>query len=264
METLPLIAANADDAIARGEGLGLQHANWARAVLNNGLGRYPDAWTAAEQAAEEDYTPFITACALPELIEAAVRSGQTVVATDALCRLSTRTENSAKCSDWAAGIWARSQALLSRGEIAERCYVEAIERLGRTPLRPDLARAHLLYGEWLRRQARRVDARHQLRAAYDLFTAMGAEAFAERTRSELQAAGEKVRNAKLDTHTMLTPQEQHIARLGSKRPHQRRNRRGIVPQRPDRRMAPPQDLHQARDHLAKGTHRGAAPGRAPA
>ncbi len=213
VETLPLIAASADDAIARGEGLGLQHANWARAVLNNGLGRYPDAWTAAEQAAEEDYTPFITACALPELIEAAVRSRQTVVATDALCRLSARTENSAKCSDWAAGIWARSQALLSRGEIAERCYVEAIERLGRTPLRPDLARAHLLYGEWLRRQARRVDARHQLRAAYDLFTAMGAEAFAERTRSELQAAGEKVRNAKLDTHTMLTPQEQHIARL---------------------------------------------------
>ena len=213
VETLPLIAANADDAIARGEGLGLQHTNWASAVLNNGLGRYPDAWAAAEQAADEDYTPFITACVLPELIEAAVRSGQETVAADALRRLSARAGNSAKSSDWAAGIWARSQALLSQGEIAERCYVEAIERLARTPLRPDLARAHLLYGEWLRRQGKRVDARHQLRVAYDLFAAMGAEAFAERARTELQAAGEKVRNAKLDTHTVLTPQEQHIARL---------------------------------------------------
>jgi DNA-binding CsgD family transcriptional regulator len=213
VETLPLIAANVDDAIARGEGLGLQHAHWASAVLNNGLGRYPDALPAAEQAADEDYTPFITACALPELVEAAVRSGQTGVATEALNRLSTRTGNSAESSDWAAGIWARSQALLSQGEVAESCYVEAIERLARTPLRPDLARAHLLYGEWLRRQARRVDARHQLRAAYDQFTAMGAEAFAQRARTELQATGEKVRNAKLDAHAVLTPQEQHIARL---------------------------------------------------
>jgi DNA-binding CsgD family transcriptional regulator len=103
--------------------------------------------------------------------------------------------------------------LLSEGEAAESCYVEAIERLTRTPLRPDLARAHLLYGEWLRRQARRIDARHQLRVAYDLFAAMGAEAFAERARTELQATGEKVRNATLDAHAALTPQEQHIARL---------------------------------------------------
>jgi DNA-binding CsgD family transcriptional regulator len=212
-ETLPLIAANADDAIARGEGLGLQHANWASAVLNNGLGRYPDALPAAEQAAEEDYTPFITACALPELVEAAVRSGQPAVATIALTRLSTRTGTGATGSDWAAGMWARSRALLSEGEIAESGYVEAVDRLARTPLRPDLARAHLLYGEWLRRQARRVDARHQLRAAYDLFAAMGAQAFAERARTELQATGEKVRNAKPDPHAALTPQEQHIARL---------------------------------------------------
>jgi len=212
-ETLPLIAANADDAIARGEGLGWQHTNWACAVLNNGLGRYPDALPAAEQAAEEDYTPFITACALPELVEAAVRSGQPGVATDALTRLSKRTGTGATCSDWAAGIWARSHALLSEGEIAESGYVEAIDRLTRTRLRPDLARAHLLYGEWLRRQARRVDARRQLRAAYDLFAAMGAQAFAERARAELQATGEKVRNAKPDPHAALTPQEQHIARL---------------------------------------------------
>jgi DNA-binding CsgD family transcriptional regulator len=116
-------------------------------------------------------------------------------------------------NDGAAGMWARSRALLSEGEIAESGYVEAVDRLARTPLRPDLARAHLLYGEWLRRQARRVDARHQLRAAYDLFAAMGAQAFAERARTELQATGEKVRNAKPDPHAALTPQEQHIARL---------------------------------------------------
>jgi DNA-binding CsgD family transcriptional regulator len=110
-------------------------------------------------------------------------------------------------------MWARSHALLSEGEIAESGYVEAIDRLTRTPLRPDRARAHLLYGEWLRRQARRVDARHQLRAAYDLFATIGAQAFAERARAELQAAGERVRNAKPDPDAALTPQEQHIARL---------------------------------------------------
>jgi hypothetical protein len=196
---------------ARGEGLGLQHANWATAILHNGLGRYDEAWPAAEQAAEEDYAPFITACALPELIEAAARSGQNALAADALRRLSATT--SIQGADWAAGLEARSRALLSQGHAAECCYTEAIQRLARTPLWPDLARAHLLYGEWLRREGRRVDARHQLHTAHDLFTAMGAEAFAERARRELLATGEKVRKRQVDARTELTPQEEHIARL---------------------------------------------------
>jgi DNA-binding CsgD family transcriptional regulator len=116
-------------------------------------------------------------------------------------------------SDWAAALEVRSRALVSNGDQAEPCYVEAVERLGRTQLRPDLARAHLLYGEWLRRESRRVDARHQLRAAYDMFVGMGAEAFAERARRELVATGEKVRKRQMDTRTELTPQEDYIARL---------------------------------------------------
>jgi DNA-binding CsgD family transcriptional regulator len=118
-----------------------------------------------------------------------------------------------KSSDWAKGLEARSRALLSEGTDAEHRYAEAVERLGRTQLRPELARAHLLYGEWLRRELRRGDARHQLRAAYDLFAVIGAEAFAERARRELRATGETVRKQQVDTYTELTPQEEHIARL---------------------------------------------------
>jgi DNA-binding CsgD family transcriptional regulator len=209
-EASRLIEANARDARDRGEGLGLAHANWAQAVLHNGLGHYTEALPAAEQAAEED-NPFVSACALPELLEAAVRSGEAGRATDALRRLSAVT--AVRGSDWAAGMEARSRALLSEGSRAERYYLEAVERLGRTRLRPDLARAHLLYGEWLRRENRRVDARHHLRAAYDLLTAVGAEAFAERARRELVATGEKVRKREVDTLGVLTPQEEHIARL---------------------------------------------------
>jgi hypothetical protein len=209
-EALQLIAANTSDAIARGEGLGLHHAYWATAVLHNGFGHYTDALCAAEQAAKED-APFVTASVLPELIEAAVRSGEAGRAADALRRLSAVT--AVDGSDWAAGIEARSRALMSKGHDAEHFYAEAVERLGRTPLRPELARAHLLYGEWLRRENRRIDARQQLRTAYDLFTAIGADAFAERARSELVATGEKVRKRDADIHNDLTPQEEHIARL---------------------------------------------------
>jgi DNA-binding CsgD family transcriptional regulator len=205
-----LIAAVTADAIERGEGLGVQHANWATAVLNNGLGRYAEALPAAEQAADETYGPIVTGCVLTELIEAAVRSGQPRLASEAMLRLSALTIEG---SDWASGIEARSQALLSKGEVAEDCYTEAIERLGRTALGPDLARAHLMYGEWLRRESRRIDARHQLRAAHGLFTAIGADAFAERARRELLATGQKVRKRDVDTHHELTPQEEHIARL---------------------------------------------------
>jgi hypothetical protein len=164
-EALPLIATVTSDALARGEGLGLHHANWATAILENGLGRYADALPAAEQAVDETYAPFVAACVLPELVEAAVRSGQPRRAAEGLRRLSAMT--SIKGADWASGLEARTRALLSEGESADHCYAEAVERLGRTQLRPDLARAHLLYGEWLRRQGRKADARHQLRAAYD-------------------------------------------------------------------------------------------------
>ena len=116
-------------------------------------------------------------------------------------------------SDWASGIESRSRAFVSEGKSAEHSYMEAIERLSRTQLRPDLARAQLLYGEWLRREGRRIDARHQLRAAYEMFAAMGAHAFTERARRELLATGEKVRKRELDTYNELTPQEEHIARL---------------------------------------------------
>jgi DNA-binding CsgD family transcriptional regulator len=165
---------------------------------------------AAEQAADEEYAPFVTACALPELIEAATRSGEPERAADGLRRLSATTITG---SDWAAGIEARSRALLSDGADAEHCYIEAVERLRRTPLRPDVARAHLLYGEWLRRQGRRGDARHQLRAAYNLFSAIGAEAFTDRAHRELLTTGEKVRKRQIGLHIELTPQEDHIARL---------------------------------------------------
>ena len=147
---------------------------------------------------------------LPELIEAAVRTGRADLARQALGRLSAMTVEG---SDWAKALEARSRALVSDGQEAEPCYAEAVERLGRTQLRPDLARAHLLYGEWLRRENRRLDARHQLHAAYDLLAAIGAEAFAERARRELLATGEKVRKREVDTHSQLTPQEEHIIRL---------------------------------------------------
>jgi DNA-binding CsgD family transcriptional regulator len=148
---------------------------------------------------------------LPELIEAAVRTGQIQLARQALERLSAMT--TIEGSDWAKGLEVRSQALVSEGQDAEHGYAEAVKRLGRTQLRPELARTHLLYGEWLRRELRRGEARRQLRAAYDLFAAMGAEAFAERARRELLATGETVRKREVHTYTELTPQEEHIARL---------------------------------------------------
>src|ERR1700674_3228907 len=132
-----------------------------------------------------------------ELIEAAGRSGRVDMAADVLRRLAEITTTSG--TDWALGIEARSRALLSAGDAAERLYRESIERLGRTRIRADLARAHLLYGEWLRRERRRVDARRQLRTAYDLFSEFGMEAFAERARIELEATGERARKRTVDT-----------------------------------------------------------------
>ena len=209
-EAAPLFAAATADAKVRGEGFGLQNANWSEAVLSNGLGRYEQALAVAEPASEETRLPYITQWILPELIEAAVRTRQADLAREALGRLSAMT---VEASDWAKGLEARSRALVSEGREAEQYYAEAVERLGQTPLRPELARAHLLFGEWLRRENRRNDARHQLHAAYRLLDEIGAEAFAERARRELLATGETVRKREVDTHSQLTPQEEHIIRL---------------------------------------------------
>ena len=210
-EAVPLFTATTEDSTARGEGLAVQMANGSAAVLHNGLGRYAEALAVAEPATEETYSPLSTQLALPELIEAAVRTGREELAREALERLSAMT--TIEGSDWAKGLEARSRALLSEGQNAERYYTEAVERFSRTPLRPELARAHLLYGEWLRREHRRLDARRQLRAAYHLFAEIGADAFADRARRELLATGEKVRKREVDTHNQLTPQEEHIVRL---------------------------------------------------
>jgi DNA-binding CsgD family transcriptional regulator len=210
-EAIPLFAATTEDSLARGEGFAVQRVDWAAAVLHNGLGHYAEALAAAVPATEETYQPLGTQLILPELIEAAMRSGRPEIAREALERLSAMT--AIEGADWAKGLKARSRALVSKGHDAEHSYTEAVERLGRTKLRPELARAHLLYGEWLRRENRRLDARHQLRAAHSLFTDIGAEAFADRARRELLATGEKVRKRKADTRSQLTAQEEHIVRL---------------------------------------------------
>ena len=210
-EAALLFTETAQDAIVRGEGCAIQLADWAAAVLHNGLGQYAEALAAAEPATEETHQPLATQLILPELIEAAVRTGRAALAREALDRLSAMT--AVEGSDWAKGLEARSRALVSQGQEAEQCYAEAAERLGRTPLRPELARAHLLYGEWLRRENRRLDARHQLHAAHRLLAGIGADAFAERARRELLATGEKVRKREVGTYSQLTSQEEHIVRL---------------------------------------------------
>jgi DNA-binding CsgD family transcriptional regulator len=149
--------------------------------------------------------------ALAELIEAASRTGQTGLAADALARLAEATSTGQ--TDWGQGIYARSRALLSDGQDAEGWYHEAVGRLSRTAFRPELARAHLLYGEWLRRERRRAEARAQLRTAHEMFDAIGMQAFAERARRELRATGETARTRAATTHGQLTPQEAQIARL---------------------------------------------------
>jgi DNA-binding CsgD family transcriptional regulator len=209
-DAMPLFAATTEDALARGEGFAVEMVDWATAVLHNGLAHYAEAVPAAQRATEEPCHPVGAQLALPELIEAAVRTGHEELARESMERLSAMTVEG---SDWAIGLETRSRALLSDGREAERRYTEAVERLGRTRLRPDLARAHLLYGEWLHRAGRRVDARHQLRTAHDLFAAMDAEAFTERARRALLTAGEKVRKREVSTDTELTSQEEHIAHL---------------------------------------------------
>ncbi|HEY5260604.1 MAG TPA: AAA family ATPase [Solirubrobacteraceae bacterium] len=209
-EASRLIEATVEDVASRGEGMGLGISHFATALLYNGLGRYSDALTAAESACEYDDLGVL-AWALTELVEAAARSGKHETAAAALQRLSMSTR--AAGTDWALGIEARSRALVSDDDAAEALFREAIDRLGRTRVRVELARAHLLYGEWLRRENRRMDAREQLRSAHELFTAMGVEGFAERARRELLATGETVRKRTPETRDDLTAQEAQIARL---------------------------------------------------
>ena len=212
-DTSELVASVIADATVSGQGTAVQYALWASSVIMNGLGRYEEALAAAVEATEQLPELHITSWALTELIEAATRTGDAQVAGHALNRLGQHIEGCE--NDWAVGILARSSALLSEGDDAEARYREAIDRLSRTHLRPELARAHLLFGEWLRRQGQRLAAQLQLRTAHELFVTIGMEAFAERARRELLATGEKARRRNFQAHDYLTPQEAQIAQLAS-------------------------------------------------
>jgi DNA-binding CsgD family transcriptional regulator len=212
-EVTGLVETSTQDFIARGEGMGLTVSQWVTAALYNGLARYEEAFAAASQAAADPHELWFSPFALVELIEAASRSGRSERAAEALELLTESTRASG--TPWAVGVEGRSRALLSRGEAAEALYRQAIDRLQPTRLRLDLARAHLLYGEWLRRERRRIDARKELRVAHDLFSEFGMEAFAERARVELQATGERARKRTVETLDQLTPQETQVARLAA-------------------------------------------------
>lgn len=213
-EASALIGTTIEQATIGGQGLGLGVAHWSAAVLYNGLAKYEPA-TGAARAASQIPEPWISAWALPELVEAASRTNDEDLARQALNRL---LEASGPCdTDWALGISARCRALVADGAAAEVDYGEAIACLARTGLRPELARAHLLYGEWLRRERRRIDASTQLRTAYEMFVAIGMEAFAERARRELLATGQTVRKRTVSrsADAELTAQERQIALLVS-------------------------------------------------
>jgi DNA-binding CsgD family transcriptional regulator len=205
-----LIRAAIDELTIRGEGMGLGLVLHTSAVLSNGLGRYQDALTAAEEASAYPHEFGFANWGLAELVEAAVRCGETARAAVAVERLARTTRPTG--TPWGLGIEARSRALVSDGEAAELLYREAIDRLGQCRGAMALARAHLVYGEWLQRENRRADARAQLRKAYDMFARMGAEAFAERARGELLASGESIRKRAADVPDELTEQERQIAR----------------------------------------------------
>jgi DNA-binding CsgD family transcriptional regulator len=206
-----LIQTATDDAGRRGEGRAVSFVQWAAAVLGNSLGRYEEALAAAQRASEDSPAVQFSSVELVELVEAAVRSAVPERAAGALQRLSVIARTCG--TDWALGAEARSRALVSDGAAAENLYREAIDRFGRARLRVDLARARLLYGEWLRRQRRKRDARDQLGSAYEIFDSIGAAAFAERARIELRATGGHARQRTIETPDTLTAQEALIARL---------------------------------------------------
>ena len=208
-EARALVEAGRRGVMQHGEGLWLVATDWGNAVRYNGLGRYDDALVAAERAAGDPCGLGTPMWLLADLVEAAARSGKPERAVGPLERLTEIAE--ANGSDWALGFLARSRALLGEGQAAERLYREAIDRLGRTLIRVAHARTLLVYGEWLRRENRRVDAREQLRAAHATLSDIGMEVFAERARRELLATGETVRKRTVETLDNLTPQELQIA-----------------------------------------------------
>lgn len=211
-ETRQAIEALTQDTALHGEGKVVTGTQWASAVLYNSLGRYEEAYVAAERGCEHPQElggPFIRS--LIELVEAAARSGRPARAAEAARRLDEMAQASG--TDWALGTSASARAQVSDGPAADALYRESIERLNRTDVRVTLARSRLLYGEWLRRENRRVDAREQLGIAYEIFNQMGAKAFAERARRELQATGLTVRKRTAEARTTLTAQEAQIARL---------------------------------------------------
>ncbi len=211
-ETRQFIDTARAEVIRRGEGAGLSFMDWAESVLYNGLGHYAQALAAARRVV--DHTELVSVnWAMPELIEAAVRVGALDLAAETDRRLTDRSRASG--TDWALGIAARSHALLVDDGYADALYAEGIERLARTRVAVDLARAHLLYGEWLRRQRRRLEARNELRIAHEMFSCFGMEAFAERARIELQAGGETARKQTAESLDQLTPQESQVARLAA-------------------------------------------------
>jgi DNA-binding CsgD family transcriptional regulator len=210
-EAAAILERAAIDATMRGEGIGLTVTAWARALLYNGLGMPDQAFAAAQEAVDCPTNSAAAAWAMVELIEAAARRGDREAAGEIAGRFTEIAE--AAGTDWALGVRARSCALLRRGTTAEQLYREALDRLRSCQMRVDLARTHLLYGEALRREHRRVDARAQLQAAHDQFTSMGLEGFAERASQELTATGQTVRKRTIETRDELTPQERHIAQL---------------------------------------------------
>ena len=214
-EAAALIEITRKEAALRGDGTAMTLTNWANAVLYNGLARYREALAAAERGSEHPGELGLAAWSCVELVEAAVRAGEPERAAGVLPRLAESAGIAG--TDWALGMLARSRALLTGGELAGLLYREAIQRLGRTRVQAELARTHLLYGEWLRRQNCRGDAREQLRTAHQMLTAMGADGFAERARRELLATGETVRKRTADTAGQLTAQEAQIARLAGDR-----------------------------------------------
>jgi ATP/maltotriose-dependent transcriptional regulator MalT len=210
-EAFALIDGTIAEASAGGQGTAVQYARWASAIVLNALGRYDEAIAAAQAAGDDTPELFVSAWALSELVEAAVRSGDRAAAESALQRLSER----AGVGDgaWAHGVHARARALVSEGAVAERLYQEAIATLRGTRLRPELARAHLLHGEWLSGEGRRAEARAELRVAHGLLTAIGMDGFAERARRALATTGERLRAPNVERRDELTPQELQIASL---------------------------------------------------
>jgi ATP/maltotriose-dependent transcriptional regulator MalT len=212
-EARALTEAHREEVLRRGEGLWLTANDWGIAVLYNALGRYDEALAVLERVAENPEGTGLSIWVAAEFVEAAVRSGNAQRAFGPLARLTEIAE--ANGNDWSLGLRAARAAMVEEGEAAEQLYREAIERFSRTRIRIGIARSHLLYGEWLRRENRRVDAREHLRLAHELFSEIGNEPFAERARRELLATGETVRKRTVETLDELTPQELQIGRMAA-------------------------------------------------